>query len=66
VARLKAEEMPRVRVPIARDHLADIRALDARIKYLGVQIAAPRPDPPGLDASAILPPDLLDQAEIIS
>jgi transposase len=27
-------------VHIARDHLADIRALDARIKYLGGQIAA--------------------------
>src|SRR5262249_39017279 len=28
-----------VRVHIARDHLADIRALDARIKYIGGQIA---------------------------
>jgi transposase len=27
-------------VHIARDHLADIRALDARIKYIGSQIAA--------------------------
>ena len=32
--------MGRVRVHIARDHLADIRALDARIKYIGTQIAA--------------------------
>jgi transposase len=28
-----------VRVHIARDHLADIRALDARLKYIGAQIA---------------------------
>ena len=32
--------MGRVRVHIACDHLADIRALDARIKYIGIQIAA--------------------------
>jgi transposase len=35
-----ADDVGRVRVHIARDHLADIRALDARIKYLGTQIAA--------------------------
>jgi transposase len=35
-----ADDVGRVRVHIARDHLADIRALDARIKYIGGQIAA--------------------------
>jgi transposase len=35
-----ADDVGRVRVQIARDHLADIRALDARITYLGTQIAA--------------------------
>ncbi len=35
-----ADDVGRVRVHIARDHLADIRALDARIKYIGTQIAA--------------------------
>ena len=35
-----AGDVGRVRVHIARDHLADIRALDARIKYIGIQIAA--------------------------
>jgi transposase len=35
-----ADDVSQVRVQIARDHLADIRALDARIKYLGTQIAA--------------------------
>ena len=33
-------EVSQVRMHIARDHLAGIRALDARIKYLGAQIAA--------------------------
>jgi transposase len=35
-----ADDVGRVRVHIARDHLADIRALDARITYIGIQIAA--------------------------
>ena len=35
-----ADDVGRVRVHIARDHLAGIRALDARIKYVGTQIAA--------------------------
>jgi transposase len=35
-----ADDVGRVRVHIARDHLADIRALDARIKYIDTQIAA--------------------------
>jgi transposase len=34
------DEVGRIRVQIARDHLADIRALDARIKYTASQIAA--------------------------
>ena len=34
------DDVGQVRVQIARDHLADIRALDARIKYIGTQIAA--------------------------
>jgi transposase len=39
LARIRpADDVGRVRVHIARDHLADIRALDARIKYLGAQI----------------------------
>jgi transposase len=41
LARIRpADDVGRVRMHIARDHLADIRALDARIKYLGIQIAA--------------------------
>ena len=41
LARIRpAGDVSQVRVQIARDHLADIRALDARIKYLGAQIAA--------------------------
>jgi len=35
-----AGDVSKVRMHIARDHLADIRALDARIKYIGTQIAA--------------------------
>jgi hypothetical protein len=35
-------DVSKVRMRIARDHLADIRALDARIKYVGTQIATPR------------------------
>src|SRR5262249_3890549 len=36
LARIRpADDVAAVRVHIARDHLADIRALDARIKYLG-------------------------------
>ena len=34
-----AGDVGRVRVHIARDHLTGIRALDARIKYIGAQIA---------------------------
>src|SRR5206468_7164715 len=33
-------EVGRVRMHIARDHLADIRALDARLKFIAGQIAA--------------------------
>jgi transposase len=33
-------EVAAIRLQIARDHLADIRALDARLKYLSIQIAA--------------------------
>jgi transposase len=41
LARIRpADDVAAVRVHIARDHLADIRALDARIRYLGGQIAA--------------------------
>jgi transposase len=41
LARIRpADDVAAVRVHIARDHLADIRALDARIKYIGGQIAA--------------------------
>jgi transposase len=41
LARIRpADDAGRVRVNIARGHLAGIRALDARIKYLGTQIAA--------------------------
>jgi transposase len=41
LARIRpAGDVAAMRVHIARDHLADIRALDARIKYLGGQIAA--------------------------
>jgi transposase len=40
LARLRpADDVSKVCMHIARDHLADIRALDARIKYLGAQIA---------------------------
>ena len=35
-----ADEVGRVRVHIARGHLADIRVLDARLKFFGAQIAA--------------------------
>jgi transposase len=41
LARIRpADDVSKVRMHIARDHLADIRALDARITYLGAQIAA--------------------------
>jgi transposase len=41
LARIRpADEVAVVRLHIARDHLADIRALDARLKYLTGQIAA--------------------------
>ena len=41
LARIRpADDVAAVRVHIARDHLADIRALDARIKYIGGQLAA--------------------------
>jgi transposase len=41
LARIRpADEVAVVRLHIARDHLADIRALDARLKYLAGQIAA--------------------------
>jgi transposase len=41
LARIRpADDVSQVRVQIARDHLADIRALDARLTYLGTQIAA--------------------------
>jgi transposase len=41
LARIRAgDDVSQVRMHIARDHLADIRALDARIKYIGGQIAA--------------------------
>jgi transposase len=41
LARIRpADDVAAVRVHIARDHLADIRVLDARIKYIGTQIAA--------------------------
>jgi transposase len=41
LARIRpADDVGRVRVHIARDHLAGIRALDARITYIGTQIAA--------------------------
>jgi len=41
LARIRpADDVAAVRVHIARDHLADIRALDARIKYISGQIAA--------------------------
>jgi len=40
LARIRpAGDVAAVRVHIARDHLADIRALDARLKYIGAQIA---------------------------
>jgi hypothetical protein len=34
------DDVTRIRVQIARDHLADIRALDSRLKYIHSQIAA--------------------------
>jgi transposase len=41
LARIRpASDVGQIRVHIARDHLADIRALDARIKYIGTQISA--------------------------
>jgi transposase len=41
LARIRpADDVGRVRVHIARGHLADIGALDAQITYLGIQIAA--------------------------
>jgi transposase len=41
LARIRpADDVAAVRLHIARDHLADIRALDARLKYIGGQIAA--------------------------
>ena len=41
LARIRpADEVAEVRLHIARDHLADVRALDARLKYLAGQIAA--------------------------
>jgi transposase len=41
LARIRpADEVGGVRVHIARDHLADIRALDARLKFIAGQIAA--------------------------
>jgi transposase len=41
LARIRpADEVAEVRLHIARDHLADVRALDARLKYLTGQIAA--------------------------
>lgn len=41
LARIRpADEVGRVRVQLARDHLADIRALDARLKFIAGQIAA--------------------------
>src|SRR5215472_10944746 len=52
LARIRpAGDVSQVRVQIARDHLAGIRALDARIKYIGTQIAVlvprGRSAPPG-------------------
>jgi transposase len=35
-----ADEVGRIRLQLARDHLADIKALDARMKAIGAQIAA--------------------------
>ena len=41
LARIRpADDVAAVRLHIARDHLADIRALDARLKYIAGQIAA--------------------------
>jgi transposase len=41
LARIRpADEVGRVRMHIARDHLADIRALDARLKFIAAQITA--------------------------
>jgi len=35
----QADDVGRVRLHIARDHIADIRALDARLKFTGGEIA---------------------------
>jgi len=41
LARIRPEgDVAAVRLLIARDHLADIRALDARLKYIAAQISA--------------------------
>jgi transposase len=41
LARIRPDgDVAAVRVHIARDHLADIRALDARLKYIAGQISA--------------------------
>jgi transposase len=41
LARIRpADDVAAVRLHIARDHLADVRALDARLKYLAGQITA--------------------------
>ena len=41
LARIRpADDVAAVRLHIAHDHLADIRALDARLKYIAGQIAA--------------------------
>lgn len=41
LARIRpADDVARVRLEIARDHLADIRAVDARLKFIAAQIAA--------------------------
>ena len=41
LARIRpADDVAAVRLHIARDHLADIRSLDARLKYIGGQISA--------------------------
>jgi transposase len=41
LARIRpADDVAAVRLHVARDHLADVRALDARLKYIGGQISA--------------------------
>jgi hypothetical protein len=43
LARIRpADDVTAVGVHVARDHLADTRALDARLKYIGGQIATAR------------------------